>query len=528
MQSMTLASMAVLAPALALLLAAALVGGLAVPRISQNVARGIGLAFTAAALGMAVRLWLVSRSRDLYVALPVPSGGDASATDVHVDPIAGLILISILTVGLATLDEGAAQTSAIRVAAVLFTLTIAAVFVLSTSLLVIAILWTALIFAPAVWSIAGKEVGEAISWASLAVIVAPILALSGAILGAGHGGTALLTVEPSSANLWAALLLGIVGLVGAGLTPLKDWLLRPTRMGLTTMIADGILPLVGFYLALRAMGLLGADRPVVLGAVFIGVGLWCVGDAARQARQADSFLAVIRAAGRGDSGLAVIALGIATRPAVAAAVFLLVFGVLARTSARIARRDWLARLGWASMAGLPPLPGFVGRWLIVVAALGAGQWFLAIIIAVGAMVLTSAMFASASVRNDGDESLSFAEIALASTLLVGGLVPQHWLFSMVVPLTMLPELPSPAASRIAILLALLAVTLSSLTAVAVARQSPQLPRHRDVDDRLQDRSSDGVVRVAERVAELGRAVDARYNLPFGFLAVIVAVFALVR
>jgi len=583
MQAMTLASAVVLAPALALFLGLVVVGLVGACRLPGRPARWIGLPATACALGMAVRLWLLARSGALLFDVVQPPTTVGLAIGGRLDVVAGVSLVAALAVGLTSIDRGTTEPRAAEVAALLGSLLLAVGLLLVDNIAIVAELWAALVLVAAGGSIAARHVDVALSWMSLACCGVPALVLSGATLTASSGGGASLVGAPGVSSGWAVFSLAAVGALSAGITPLNAWLDRSADSGVVTLIADALLPLAGFYLAARAVGLVGAGGSTGLTVLLMVAGFWGIADAAHAAWTAGDHSAVSRAAGRGECGLAFVALAIGTQPAIAAALFLTVFGVLARTLARTAGPDLLGRVGWASMAGLPPLPGFAARWLIVVAAFAVGDWLLGLAVGVAALVLDLGLFGSISIGRPGDarsaasdeveptaaqgvgqelvsrrdaatidrgtaaasklpsdvrlsarglkffarRATAWPRVAIAGVLVLAGLAPARWLLATLLPVAAMPGRTAPTALLPATLLAVLVAVLPILVAGIAVRPWLSPPRQ-EISRTIQERAWDVVERSAERTAELSRVVEGRYNLAFGFLVVVAAAFALVR
>ncbi len=515
----------VLAPALVVLLGLAILGALDSRRIGWHAARLAALVVLGLALGAALRLWLLARTAPLDLSLAVLPGDDSATIGWHVDKLAGLCVVTLLVAGLGAvqLAEGARPTR--RVVLVLATLLVAIAVLLTASVAWVAGLWLLLVLIGVAELAADRQVAGARAWASLAVGVAPLLGFAGTVLAAAHEGVASLTVAPSAVNQTAAVLLILAGLASAGLTPLNDWLARATGSPAASLIADAALPLVGFSLAARAMGWVDPGHATALEALLVGFGSWSVLDANQALWRAQGFPDVVREAGRGETALAFILLGAGSSDALAAATFLLVFAVIARTSSHLSARTWLARLGWASAAGLPPLPGFSGRWLGVAAALAGGQWLLGLVLGAASFALNLGLFGTRSIGTESSRSPTTIDALLAGLLAAAGLVPARIALAVIAPRTGPVGAAEPGV--VVTLLAMIIVLVPTMIAVTVdrSRRPASGPAARS---RVQDRYWQRVEQLAESCAERWRVVDARYDLPIGFLAVIVAVVTLMR
>ncbi|MGH2460631.1 MAG: hypothetical protein ACRDIY_17395 [Chloroflexota bacterium] len=527
MHAQTLASAVVLAPALALLLGFVIFNALGRFGTAEGRSRGVALVAAAIALGMAARLWVTSRTGAQTVILASPSGPAADTLAVHVDVLAAVCLVVLLLAGLARVDRDDGARSRFSGAALLLTLAVATCLFLSASIAALTVCWAGLIFLGAAESIARRELDDAAPLLALALCGAPVLVVSGAAIASLGNGSPLTLAAPPSVVQWAALSLALIGAASAGITPLNGWLTRDRPSEVASLVSDVVLPLTGTYLAMRALQLAGSERSIVLSVVLVGFGLWGAGDAAHAAFTARSIEAQSRAAGRGESGLAFVALAVGTQSSVAAALFLTAFSVLARTSVRVAGRDELARLGWASTVGLPPLPGLVGRWLVVAAALAAGEWPLAVALGAAALLLDLGVFANRAFPARPARSTRPVALALLGAIALGGLIPTWWLIARLLPGASLPGTTSPAPSAALGILAL-AIALTPVLIAPLATKPRSVLPHADLGRAIQERAWDAIERFAEGAAGIARIVEGRYNLAAAFVVIVVAIFAFVR
>lgn len=513
MQSTTLATLVVLAPLLALVLG--LVVAVLVGAWRARATRWACLVATALALGAVAKLWLLARTSPFDLALTGPVPLILTTLDVHFDLARGLAAITVLILGLCAFAAAPGEDGQSRgdYLATLVALLAALALTLTTDLLIVSVAWTALVAIGVLALIAARRTDEAAAWIVLGVCGAPALLVGGALLQttrAAPSGAAGVSAE------WTVLLLAIVGAVSAGITPLAGWLERSPGSGAFTFIADAALPVVGFSLAVRATGLVDPTNSLGLSAVLIAAGLWGIADAADAAWSSRDPAATGRAAGRGEIGMAFVALAIGTQTAVAAGLFLVVVSVVARAIPRVNSRGLIGRIAWASGAGLPPLPGFLGRWLIVMAALAAGAWLLGIAIGLGCLVLDLGLLGGTPNPGNHPEPSPDTGKVLAGLLLLLAIVPASAFTGH----------PGPAIDPVARLLALIIVLIPPLVATALARPRPA-PRRATTVHRERSRGWESIEQIAERAAEASRIVEGRYNLAFGFLVAIVAIFALV-
>jgi multicomponent Na+:H+ antiporter subunit D len=514
----------VLAPALVVLLGLAILGTLDSLRVGWHAARLAALVALGLALGAALRLWLLARVAPLTLSLAPLPGSESASIGWYVDNQAGLGVVALLAAGLGATRPVDGAWPIRRAALALLMLVVAITLLLTTSVAVVAGLWLLLVLIGTIELTIDRQIASALAWASLALGIAPLLTFVGAFLASAHAGVALLTAAPSAANQTAAVLLTIAGLASAGLTPLNGWLAHPDSSPIAGLIADAALPLAGFSLAVRARGLIDPGHAAALVVLLVGFGLWSTLDANQALWKARGFPEVVREAARGETALAFIALSIGSSAALAAASFLLTFSVIARTSSRLVARTWLARLGWASAAGLPPLPGFVGRWLGITAALAAGQWLLALVLGAAGFVLNLGLFGTRSIRDENGSPPTTVDVLLAGLLVAAGLAPARVAIAVVAGQ---PGLVGAAEPVVAILVSMIVVLVP--TAVALTVDRPRRPlTGATIERRVQDRSWSRLEQLAGSCAERWRVVDGRYDLPIGFLTVVVAVFTLMR
>lgn len=527
MHAMTLASAVVLAPVLALLLGFVIVNLPWVKSAAESAPRTIALFAAALALGMAGRLWDVYRSSALSFTVASPSGPAPETLAVHVDVVASLCLVALLLAGIARVGRDGIDRSGFSRAMLLLALAGAVALFLSASIAAFTILWVGLLFLGAAEVIAQRGMADAVSLLSLAVCGAPVLVVSGAALASTGGGSAMSLPVPLPLAHWAALATIVVGAACAGLTPLNGWIHQDSYPEVTSLVIDVALPLAGIYLAVRGVHLASPERSIAVLVALVGFGLWGAGDAAHDAFTARSVQAQCRAAGRCESGLAFVALAIGSQSSVAAALFLTVFSILARTGARVDGRGWLARLSWASTIGLPPLPGFAGRWLVIAAACLADQWPLAIAIGCASLLLDLGVFANRRLSAETDRPTNPTALLPLGVLAIAGIVPARWLIAELLPVSTLPGASSPPLSGTISVLALV-IALAPLLIAPVVMKPRSAPSRPDISRTIQERGWATFERFAEGAAGLGRIVEGRYNVAAAFVVIVVAIFGFVR
>lgn len=260
----------------------------------------------------------------------------------------------------------------------------------------------------------------------LATLLGSLVYLFGVALlyhGFGSVDIALLSqrVEPS-ATLWAAL-----GLMGAGLAlktalfPMHFWL-PPAHGGAPAPVSAALSALVvkaSFYILLRLWLTIfspqGPDIEVVFGALGAAAVLWGSIQALRQKRLkllvaystvaqiGYLFLAFPLAAAAGYTAWSG-AIYLALSHALAKAAMFLSAGNLLHSGGhdRIADLDRVVQrlpltavafaLAGVSIMGLPPSGGFIGKWLLLEAAVVQGRWDLVAVITLGGMLAATYVF----------------------------------------------------------------------------------------------------------------------------------------
>ena len=260
----------------------------------------------------------------------------------------------------------------------------------------------------------------------LATLLGSLLYLLGvAMLYHGFGtvdiGLLAQRIAPSPA-VWAAL-----GLMGAGLClktalfPLHFWL-PPAHASASAPVSAALSALVvkaSFYVLLRmwvdVFGALAGGAAVLLGLLGAAAVLWGSLQALRQVRLkllvaystvaqiGYLFLAFPLGWAQGTAGWSAVVY-LALSHALAKAAMFLAAGNLLRFGGhdRIADLDRVAQrlplttgafaLAGVSIMGLPPSGGFVGKWLLLEAALAQGYWEIAAVVVVGGLLAAAYVF----------------------------------------------------------------------------------------------------------------------------------------
>jgi multicomponent Na+:H+ antiporter subunit D len=290
-----------------------------------------------------------------------------------------------------------------------------------------------------------------------------IISLLGSLLfllsiGILYGATGTLSLvglaasPPTGAAAAAALALATVGMaLKTALFPFHGWL--PPAHGHAPAPASALLSALvvkaSFFIVLRLwLGVFpdathGPAAPV-LGALGSAAVLWCSLRALRQ-RRVKPLIAYSTAAQIGylflifplwrDAPAGALAGGVyqIVSHGLAKASLFLAAGVMIRalgddgfdTLGGVGRRLPLAftafGLGGLSLAGLPPSGGFVAKWLLLTAAIGAGQWHWAAVLVIGSLLAAGYVFVvvrAAFVETDVERPLRAVPRRLEAAALV--------------------------------------------------------------------------------------------------------------
>jgi formate hydrogenlyase subunit 3/multisubunit Na+/H+ antiporter MnhD subunit len=222
--------------------------------------------------------------------------------------------------------------------------------------------------------------------------------------------------------VWAALALMTTGLVlKTALFPLHFWL-PPAHASAPAPVSAVLSALVvkaSFYILLRIwleiFGAMGGGTDALLGLFGAAAVLFGSVQALRQARLkllvaystvaqiGYLFMAFPLAAAAGSSAWHAV-LYLAVSHALAKAALFLAAGNLLQFGGhdRIADMDRVVQrlpytaaalaLGGVSIMGLPPSGGFVGKWLLLEAALAQGRWDLAVVMVLGGLLAAAYVF----------------------------------------------------------------------------------------------------------------------------------------
>ncbi len=228
-------------------------------------------------------------------------------------------------------------------------------------------------------------------------------------------------VEPGAA-VWAALALMAAGLLlKSALFPLHFWLpdAHANAPAPVSALLSALVVKAAFYLLLRlwleVFGPLGGGVGDVLGVLGAAAVLWGSLQALRQTRikllvaystvaQVGYLFLAFPLAGAGTAIAWQAAAYLVLSHALAKAAMFLAAGNLLRFGGhdRIADLDRIAQrlpmtvsafaLAGVSIMGLPPSGGFIGKWLLVQAAVEQGQWTLALVMILGGLLAAAYVF----------------------------------------------------------------------------------------------------------------------------------------
>jgi hypothetical protein len=371
------------------------------------------------------------------------------------------------------------------------------------------------------------SLADAGTWLAVGLVGAALLGVVGALTLAASPGPA----AASPFGRTTTPLLVVLGALSLGLPPFGGWRRGLARRDPVGLLVDGLLPLVGIFLAARGLGTPSAGGVDLTTLLLLALGGLGIAAGLRLVWRADHLVDLRLATGQLDAGLAYLALALGTRPAIAAAVALVAVGAIGRAAARVPTRHWSRWLGWASLIGLPPLPGFLIRWLFLGVVLSAGRWPLALAIGVVVPVATVGVFrqfvnlgvaASHPVESEPVHLGGPSVAALALVLLA--LLPTGFVAQSLAPLGFASSVGGRAVLSIpALLIALLPLPL----AIAL----PPTARRR----RAGPASLGGPPFLWGLVQELGRrlagatwVIEDRYDLAAGLLVALAVLFAFVE
>jgi len=370
------------------------------------------------------------------------------------------------------------------------------------------------------------SLADAGTWLAVGLVGAALLGVVGALTLAANPG-----MPSAPFGRTTTLLLIVLGALSLGLPPFGGWRRGLARRDPVGLLVDGFLPLVGISLAARGLGTPSAGGVDLTTLLLLALGGLGIAAGLRLVWRAEHLVDLRLATGQLDAGLAYLALALGTRPAIAAAVALVAVSAIGRVAARVPTRHWSRWLGWASLIGLPPLPGFVIRWLFLGVALSAGPWPLALAIGVVVPVATVGVFrqfvnlgvaASHPVESEPVHLGGPSVAALALVLLA--LLPTGFVAQSLAPLGFASTVGARAVlSTPALLIVLLPLPL----AIAL----PPTARRR----RARAASLGGPPFLWGLVQQLGRrltgatwVIEDRYDLAAGLLVALAVLFAFVE
>jgi hypothetical protein len=526
-------------------------------------ARALALGALALALGAVLRLWWADRTAPQTLVwlspsstqLPLEPAAVTLPTAIRLDtvglvPLAALLALATLAIGGRAVAGDDREPfnrgqAAARVAprqarpepgrsagvGILAVALVASGIVVCPDLTAVATLWTLLVLLGPMVSggITGLDTQVGPRWLAPGILAAVTLAVAAFALAARQSGSAVLPAGAQPGEGLAAAGLAVAAVVLLLAVPGAPKVSGPRDRRPYVWLTDAAVPLIGYVLAVRAVALiadgptgpLGPGGPVsaglaLAGTVGLGMGAWLAG------RAADSD--GLRTASRSvDGGLVLLAVAAGSPLALVAALYLAVAGALARSLATTALPigRWL---GAASLVGLPPLPGFAARGLVLAALLASGPWLVAGVAGVGTAVashrLLGAFIARGRPAGDPTAGARRGVVGEPERLLTAGLV-----LAALVPTAALVRLlgPSLASSPIGFPLAatlgawLLIGVPQGLAGLRPAPTAAPTPRF----------TAAWAIRQVEPLAVATRRLEDRYDLIVGLAVALAIAFAFV-
>ncbi|HLH74586.1 MAG TPA: hypothetical protein VKX96_14960, partial [Chloroflexota bacterium] len=271
--------------------------------------------------------------------------------------------------------------------------------------------------------------------------------------------------------------------------------------------------------------------PTGLISVLVLIGIFGIIEASDAARKAENFANIVRACSRAELALAFAALAPGTNTLISTSLFLVIVSTIARTIAVAEPTNWCGRLGLGSLAGFPPLTGFLGRWFLVTGALMAGSWPLGIGIAIGIFASSLGLWRGMARLKVGRPVLDQTTPTVGTLLLTGivigtALIPSRWLLNALLPTAALPGQPGPAPTVAILILGLVLVLVPVLAAAALVRY-PEHVRRSMIRSRMVRPSASSLFAPAGALADLAVQFEDRYGLATGVLIAVGTILALV-
>jgi hypothetical protein len=183
-------------------------------------------------------------------------------------------------------------------------------------------------------------------WLTIALIAAPALWLADSVLVSTNGGPSLLGGHPVPRGYPLALI--FVGAATAALPPFDGWRDGIAKHREVAFIADGLAPIVGFVLAARGIGMIGARTEPLPLALLVLIGLWGLARLSRSSLRQPGFSIFARI----DRSIAFILLVLPFPAATDLGLALVGLGALGRSLQRAPDRNQSRWLRWT----IPLLP----------------------------------------------------------------------------------------------------------------------------------------------------------------------------
>lgn len=263
-------------------------------------------------------------------------------------------------------------------------------------------------------------------WQAVALVM---LLWSGATLEAQAGTGAYQAIPVTAFGVASFALLALAGLLLAGLTPWRSWVVDALERGLSAApLSVAALPPIGFYLLVRAYDAGGGHYPSSwLNLALAVLGAAVAGAAALRAQAASSRRAFMAELVAANAGFALFAIALGSPLGLAAGITVLLSQALISAACGVssAGRSWHVLVVVLAALGVPPGVAFGGRLLAIQAGLEGGETFgfLTVTMVLGWVLLVAAGARAWWLPADGEPAaarLSGVGAGLAVVALAGG------------------------------------------------------------------------------------------------------------
>ena len=488
-----------------------------------------GIVFLCLSLGTIARLWALVRHQPLSFSIDRWSAPAALNVSFRVDLVDVACLVACFLAAFPILARSEPKERDEPAFCLAFLALAGALFAINDSAL-LAVAWTAIHILTTARLIARQRFSEGIKPLAFALFGAPLLLAAAAALSSLPD---LSRASPAVTSI-AAAALAVVGAASAGLGPFRQVRAVANASPNLDVVNDLVLPLVGFDLVLRALTSTSNTLPAWFAGLLVVIGFSGIVEAADAAHKVANLADLVRACNRANFAMAFAALALGSASAISAALFLVTVSIIAQAIALAEPAGWRVHLGLGSVAGFPPLPGFLGRWAIVGVALSAGSWPLAVAVAVAIAVTSVGFWRSLArlnlarpVQTEPDQKQSGAGILFPVAAIIGAsLAPGQWLIATVLPAAALSGKVVASPSLAESLVGLILVILPILFAASLVRY-PEHARRTAGRSRLPHRAARWTIEPAEALAAFARQIEDRYGLAVGILIAVGTILALV-